>query len=199
MAQVFAENGVLNCRVTETERYAHITYFFNGGADNDHPCEQRVIVPSLKKTSLETSPEMSCFKVTDKFLRALEADENDVFIVNLAASDMVAHSGNLEKTIESVQFIDTCLGGIVGKIQELNGVAIITSDHGNCEEMADFLTGEPNSLHTSNPVSFHLIDEDSQDIKLRFNGALEDVAPTILGILGLEKPAEMTGRDLREF
>ena len=199
LAQVFAENGVLNCRVTETERYAHITYFFNGGADNDHPCEQRVIVPSLKKTSLETSPEMSCFKVTDKFLRALEADENDVFIVNLAASDMVAHSGNLEKTIESVQFIDTCLGGIVGKIQELNGVAIITSDHGNCEEMADLLTGEPNRLHTSNPVSFHLIDDDSKNIKLRFNGALEDVAPTILGILGLEKPAEMTGRDLREF
>ncbi len=199
LAQVFAENGVLNCRVTETEKYAHITYFFNGGADNDHQCEQRVIVPSLKKTSLETSPEMSCFKVTDKFLRALEADENDVFIVNLAASDMVAHSGNLEKTIESVQFIDTCLGGIVGKIQELNGVAIITSDHGNCEEMADLLTGEPNNLHTTNPVSFHLIDDDSQDIKLRFNGALEDVAPTILGILGLEKPVEMTGRDLREF
>ncbi len=199
LAQVFAENGVLNCRVTETEKYAHITYFFNGGAENERPCEQRVIVPSLKKNSVEMSPEMSCFKVTDKFLRALEANENDVFIVNLAASDMVAHSGNLEKTIESVQFIDTCLGGIIEKIQEVNGVAIITSDHGNCEEMADLLTGEPNNLHTINPVPFHLIDDNWQDLKLRVNGALEDVAPTILGILGLKKPVEMTGRDLREF
>jgi 2,3-bisphosphoglycerate-independent phosphoglycerate mutase len=199
LAQVFAENGVLNCRIAETEKYAHVTYFFNGGADYEHACEQRVIVPSLKKMSLEVSPEMSCFKVTDKFLRALEADENDVFIVNLAASDMVAHSGNLEKTIESVQFMDTCLGGIVEKIGEMNGVAIITSDHGNCEEMADLLTGEPNIAHTTNPVPFHLIDNHSSDVKLRSNGALEDVAPTILGILGLEKPVEMTGRDLREF
>jgi 2,3-bisphosphoglycerate-independent phosphoglycerate mutase len=199
LAQVFAENGILNCRVTETEKYSHITYFFNGGAENEHPCEQRLIVPSLKKTSAEMSPEMSCFKVTDKFLRALEANENDVFIVNLAASDMVAHSGNLEKTIESVQFVDTCLGGILEKLQEFNGVAIVTSDHGNCEEMADLLTGEPNNLHTTNPVPFHLIDNEWTDLKLRTNGALEDVAPTILGILGLEKPGEMTGRDLREF
>jgi 2,3-bisphosphoglycerate-independent phosphoglycerate mutase len=199
LAQVFAENGVLNCRVAETEKYAHVTYFFNGGVDNEHPCEQRIIVPSLKKMSLEVSPEMSCFKVTDKLLRALEADENDVFVVNLAASDMVAHSGNLERTIESVQYMDTCLGGIVEKIEEVGGVAIITSDHGNLEEMADLLTGEPNPAHTTNPVPFHLIDANAADAKLRTGGALEDVAPTILGILGLEKPAEMTGRDLREF
>jgi 2,3-bisphosphoglycerate-independent phosphoglycerate mutase len=199
LAQVFAENGVLNCRVAETEKYAHVTYFFNGGVEGEHPCEQRVIVPSLKKMSLEISPEMSCFKVTDKLLRALEADENDVFIVNLAAADMVAHSGNLEKTIESVQFMDTCLGGIVEKIEEVGGIAIITSDHGNVEEMADLLTGEPNIAHTVNPVPFHLIDTETQDLSLRTNGALEDIAPTILGILGLEKPAEMTGRDLREF
>jgi 2,3-bisphosphoglycerate-independent phosphoglycerate mutase len=199
LAQVFAENGVLNCRVAETEKYAHVTYFFNGGVDNEHPCEQRVIVPSLKKMSLEVSPEMSCFKVTDKFLRALEADENDVFIVNLAAADMVAHSGNLEKTIESVQFMDTCLGGIVEKIEETGAIAVITSDHGNIEEMADLLTGEPNNAHTMNPVPFHLIDANAAGVTLRNNGALEDVAPTILGILGLEKPAEMTGRDLREF
>lgn len=198
LAQVFAENGILNCRVAETEKYAHVTYFFNGGAEGEHPCEQRVIVPSLKKMSLEVSPEMSCFKVTDKLLRAFEANENDVFVVNLAAADMVAHSGNLEKTIESVQFMDTCLGSIVEKIQETGGIAVITSDHGNVEEMADLLTGEPNNLHTNNPVPFHLIDE-QYDVRLRTNGALEDVAPTILGILGLEKPAEMTGRDLREF
>jgi 2,3-bisphosphoglycerate-independent phosphoglycerate mutase len=199
LAQVFAENGILNCRVAETEKYTHVTYFFNGGAEGEHPCEQRVIVPSLKKMWLEISPEMSCFKVTDKLLRALEADENDVFVVNLAAADMVAHSGNLEKTIESVQYMDTCLGSIVEKIEEIGGVAIFTSDHGNVEEMADLLTGEPNHAHTINPVPFHLIDANATDTKLRTNGALEDVAPTILGILGLEKPMEMTGRDLREF
>ena len=199
MAKVFAENGVLNCRVTETEKYAHVTYFLNGGVDVEHPCEQRVLIPSLKSSACETQPEMQCFKVTDKLLRGLEAGENDVFIVNLAASDMVAHTGNLEKTIESVQFVDTCLGGILEKIRELKGVAIVTSDHGNCEEMADLLSGEPNNAHTINPVPFHLIDEHSVGVKLRAGGALEDVAPTILGILGIEKPPEMTGRDLREF
>jgi 2,3-bisphosphoglycerate-independent phosphoglycerate mutase len=198
MAKVFAENGVLNCRVTETERYAHVTYFLNGGIELEHPCEQRVFVQSLKNSACETQPEMQCFKITDKLLRGLEAGENDVFIVNLAATDMVAHTGNLEKTIEAVQFVDTCLGGILEKIRELNGVAIITSDHGNCEEMADLLTGEPNNSHTINPVPFHLVDEQASGLKLREGGALEDVAPTILGILGIEKPAEMTGRDLRE-
>ncbi len=199
LAKVFADNGVLNCRVAETEKYAHLTYFFNGGVELEHQCEQRVVVPSLKISAAEIQPEMSCFKITDKLLRALEAEENDVFIVNLAAADMVAHTGNLEKTIESVQFVDTCLGGILEKIRELEGVAVITADHGNCEEMADLLTGEPNSSHTSNSVPFHLIDERANDLKLRENGALEDVAPTILGILGIEKPSEMTGRDLREM
>ena len=198
LAKVFAENGVLNCRISETEKYAHVTYFFNGGAEIEHPCEQRIFVASLKNSAAETQPEMSCFKVTDKLLRALEAGENDVFICNLAAPDMVAHTGNLEKTIESVQFVDTCLGGILEKIKSLDGVAIITSDHGNCEEMADLLTGEPNSAHTANAVPFHLVDEQIGSLHLRENGALEDVAPTILGILGIEKPPQMTGKDLRE-
>ena len=197
LAKVFAENGILNCRVTETEKYAHLTYFFNGGVELEHQCEQRVLVPSPKPTTAETSPEMACFKVTDKFLRGLEAGENDVFIVNLAAPDMVAHTGNLEKTIEAVQFVDTCLGGILEKIRAIGGIAIITSDHGNCEEMADLLTGEPNNAHTANPVPFHFVDEKANGLKLRDGGALEDVAPTLLAILGIEKPVEMTGNDLR--
>ena len=199
LAQVFARNGILNCRITESEKYAHVTYFFNGGSEFENACEQRFIVPSLKKSDFETQPEMKCFKVTDKFLRAVEAGENDVFIVNLSAADMVAHTGNLEKTIEAVQFVDTCLGGILEKMREVNGVCLITSDHGNCEEMADLLTGEPNNAHTTNAVPFHLINETRNNLRLREAGALEDVAPTILGILGIEKPPEMTGRDLREF
>ena len=197
LAQVFAECGILNCRLTETEKYAHVTYFFNGGIESEHPCEQRVLVPSPKISIYETQPEMGCFKVTDALLRLLEAGENDVFIVNLAAADIIAHSGNLNKTIESVQFIDTCLGGILQKIRELDGIAMITSDHGNCEEMVNFENGETNNSHTKNPVPFHLVDERANGLRLRTDGALEDIAPTILGILGIDRPVEMTGRDLR--
>lgn len=199
LAKVFADNGVLNCRVAETEKYAHLTYFFNGGVELEHPCERRILVASPKINGYEAQPESACFKVTDRLLRGLEAGENDVFIANLAAPDLVAQTGNLEKTIEAVQFVDTCLGGIVEKIRELDGIAIITSDHGNCEEMADLLTGEPNKSPTANPVPFHLVDKRANGLKLRQGGALEDVAPTILGILEIEKPAEMTGKDLREI
>ncbi len=197
LAQIFAREGILNCRVTETEKYAHLTYFFNGGIDLEHACEQRVLVQSPKVSAYEVQPEMGCFKVTDKLLRGLEAGENDVFIVNLAAADIIAHGGNLNKTIEAVQFIDTCLGGILKKVREVNGVALITSDHGNCEEMVNLDNGEINNSHTKNPVPFHLVDEHANGTKLRSDGALEDVAPTILSILGIQKPEEMTGNDLR--
>lgn len=198
LAEVFAENGILNCRITETERYPHLTYFFNGGIEREHPCERRVLVNSPKTSISESQPEMSVFKVTDKLMRGLEAGENDVFIVNLAAADIVGGTGNLEKTIEAVQFVDTCLGGIIEKMHAMNGIALVTSSHGNCEEMADLTTGEPNSAPTDNRVPFHFVDERTDGLKLRGDGALEDIAPTILGILGIEKPPEMTGRDLRE-
>lgn len=198
LAEVFAENGVRNARIGETDKYAHITYFLNGGVESSHNGEHRVILPSLARSAVETMPELSCFKVTDSLLRSIDEGENDVFIVNIAAPDAVAHSGNLEKTIESVQFVDTCLGGIVDKIREKNGIAIFTSDHGNIEEMADVITGAPNNSHTSNQVPFHLIDESATGVTLRSDGALQDVAPTVLGILGLDKPHEMTGRDLRQ-
>ncbi|MCY7377695.1 MAG: 2,3-bisphosphoglycerate-independent phosphoglycerate mutase [Pyrinomonadaceae bacterium] len=198
LAEVLADHGILNCRVTETEKYAHLTYFFNGGVEREHPCERRILVNSPKTNASESQPEMSVFKVTDKVLRGLEAGENDVFIVNLAAADIVGSTGNLEKTIEAVQFVDTCLGGIIEKIKAVNGIALVTSSHGNCEEMADSTTGEPNNSPTVNDVPFHFVDEHANGLKLREDGALEDVAPTILGILGIEKPAEMTGRDLRE-
>jgi 2,3-bisphosphoglycerate-independent phosphoglycerate mutase len=141
---------------------------------------------------------MSAFKITDKLLRAIEENETDVFIVNFANTDMVGHTGMLDKTILACQYVDTCLGWITKAMRNARGTTLITADHGNAEQMIDPVTGQPHTAHTTNPVPFHLIDEDSKGVKLREGGALEDVAPTMLGLLGIEKPVEMTGRDLRE-
>jgi 2,3-bisphosphoglycerate-independent phosphoglycerate mutase len=199
LAEVFASLGVRNYRLAETEKYAHVTYFFNGGTEREFPSERRLLVPSPKVATYDMMPEMSAFKVTDKILRAVEENETDVFIVNFANPDMVGHTGNLAKTIEAVQYVDTCLGWITKALKTAKGRCLITADHGNCELMIDPTTGQPHTAHTSNPVPFHLIDDDSLGVKLRADGALEDVAPTMLGLLGLDKPEDMTGRDLREL
>ncbi|HUF02555.1 MAG TPA: 2,3-bisphosphoglycerate-independent phosphoglycerate mutase [Aridibacter sp.] len=196
LARVFADNGIYNCRVSEAERFRYVTQFFNGGSGGKHPCEQRIAVPTRPDPARE-APEMGSFKVTDRLLRGLDAGENEVFVVNLSAADIVAHSGNLERTVEAVQFVDTCLGGIVGKVLEVGGTAIVTADHGNIEQMIDPRTGKPDPHHTSNPVPFHLITSDPSSYHFRDNGALEDIAPTMLALLGLDRPEEMTGRDLR--
>jgi 2,3-bisphosphoglycerate-independent phosphoglycerate mutase len=198
LADVFAVNGVNNFRLAETEKYAHVTYFFNGGTEREFPHEKRLLVPSPKVATYDLVPEMSAFKITDKFLRAIEERETDVFVLNFANPDMVGHTGMLDKTIEACQHVDTCLGWIAKAMRGVRGTTLITADHGNAEQMIDLKTGEPHTAHTSNPVPFHLIDEDHYGVKLREDGALEDVAPTMLGLLGIEKPAEMTGRDLRE-
>jgi 2,3-bisphosphoglycerate-independent phosphoglycerate mutase len=199
LAEVFGNVGVRNFRLAETEKYAHVTYFFNGGVEKEYRCERRLLVPSQKIATYDLAPEMSAFKVTDKVLRAIDEGETDVFVINFANPDMVGHTGKLDKTIEAVQYVDTCLGWITKGIRRARGRTLITADHGNCEQMIDLTTGQPHTAHTSNPVPFHLIDEASRGVKLREGAALEDVAPTILGLLGLEKPAEMTGRDLREL
>jgi 2,3-bisphosphoglycerate-independent phosphoglycerate mutase len=198
LAGVFAVNGVNNFRLAETEKYAHVTYFFNGGTEREFPHEKRLLVPSPKVATYDLVPEMSAFKITDKLLRAIEEGETDVFIVNFANADMVGHTGKLDKAIEACQYVDTCLGWITKAVASAKGTTLITADHGNAELMIDPKTGEPHTAHTTNPVPFHLIDEGSIGAKLRGEGALEDVAPTMLGILGIEKPVEMTGRDLRE-
>jgi len=198
LAEVFAAAGVRNYRMSETEKYAHVTYFFNGGTEREFEHERRLLVPSPKVATYDLLPEMSAYKVTDKILRAVEENETDVFVINFANPDMVGHTGNLEKTIEAVQHVDTCLGWITKALGPRRGRAIITSDHGNCEQMLDPVTGQPHTAHTSNPVPFVLVDEASRGARLREGGGLEDLAPTMLGLLGLEKPAEMTGRDLRE-
>ena len=157
-----------------------------------------MLIPSPKVATYDLAPEMSAFKITDKLLRAIEGREADVFIVNYANPDMVGHTGKLDKTIEAVQYVDTCLGWITKAMKTARGTTLITADHGNAELMIDPKTGEPHTAHTTNPVPFHLIAEDSIGVKLRAGGALEDVAPTMLGLLGIEQPVEMTGRDLRE-
>lgn len=198
LAEVFGKSGVRNFRLAETEKYAHVTYFFNGGVEKEYPCERRLLVPSPKIATYDLQPDMSAFKLTDKVLRAIEEGETDVFIINFANPDMVGHTGKLKETIEACQYVDTCLGWITKGMRKARGRTLITADHGNCEQMIDLKTGHPHTAHTNNPVPFHLIDEASIGMKLRDGAALEDVAPTMLGLLNLEKPAEMTGRDLRE-
>ena len=198
LADVFAVNEVDNYRLAETEKYAHVTYFFNGGAEREFPHEKRLLVPSPKVATYDLVPEMSALKITDKFVRAVEQREADVFIVNFANTDMVGHTGKLDKTIEACQYVDTCLGWLTKAMRTARGTTLITADHGNAELMINPKTGEPHTAHTTNPVPFHLIDEDSIGVKLREGGALEDVAPTMLGIFGIKKPNEMTGKDLRE-
>jgi 2,3-bisphosphoglycerate-independent phosphoglycerate mutase len=187
LADVFAVGGIENYRMAETEKYAHVTYFFNGGAEREFPHEKRLLVPSPKVATYDLAPEMSAFKITDKLLRAIEGREADVFIVNFANPDMVGHTGKLDKAIEACQYVDTCLGWIMKAMRTARGTMLITADHGNAEMMIDPKTGEPHTAHTTNPVPFHLIDEGSLGVKLREGGALEDVAPTMIGLLGTGK------------
>jgi 2,3-bisphosphoglycerate-independent phosphoglycerate mutase len=199
LAEIWANIRVRNYRLAETEKYAHVTYFFNGGVEKEYPCECRLLVPSPKIATYDLQPKMSVFKVTDQVLRGIEDDQADVFVINFANPDMVGHTGKLDKTIEACQYVDICLGWITKAVRRAGGVTLITADHGNAEQMINPDTGQPHTAHTTNPVPLHLIDEASRGLKLREGGALEDVAPTILGLLGIAKPAEMTGRDLRDF
>jgi 2,3-bisphosphoglycerate-independent phosphoglycerate mutase len=199
LAEVWEKICVRNYRLAETEKYAHVTYFFNGGVEKEYGCEQRLLVPSPKIATYDLQPEMSGFKVADNALRGIEANDTDVYIINFANPDMVGHTGKLDKTIEACQFVDTCLGWITKGIRNARGITLITADHGNAEQMIDPKSGGPHTAHTLNPVPFHLIDEASRGLQLRAGGALEDVAPTMLGLLGNEKPEEMTGRDLRDL
>lgn len=198
LAEVWGREAVHNFRLAETEKYAHVTYFFNGGVEKEYPSERRLLVPSPKIATYDLQPEMSAFKVSKELLLAIEANETNIFVVNFANPDMVGHTGKLDKTIEACQHIDTCLGWITKAVRQARGVTLITADHGNAEQMINLETGEPHTAHTSNPVPFHLIDDAARGLELRTGGALEDVAPTILGLLDLKPPAEMTGRDLRQ-
>lgn len=196
LANVFAELEFRNLRVAETEKYAHVTYFFNGGIERPFPGEERTLVPSPKVPTYDLKPEMSAAGVADTVVHAIEKGEFDAIIMNFANADMVGHSGKLEATIKAVETVDDCLGRIFQSLRPRGGAWIITADHGNAETMIDPVTGGPHTYHTTNPVPLILLCEDGKT-QLRSGGSLRDIAPTLLGVLGADEPREMTGADLR--
>ena len=185
--------GYTQLRLAETEKYAHVTFFFNGGREEPYKGESRILVPSPKVATYDLKPEMSAYEITDKALEAIESKKYDVIIMNFANGDMVGHTGNMEKTIEAVEAVDTCVGKIVSKLEELDGEAIITADHGNCEYMLDLKTGEPITSHSTFDVPMIVV---SNRVKSVVNGRLCDLAPTLLTLMGEKIPDEMTGISL---
>jgi 2,3-bisphosphoglycerate-independent phosphoglycerate mutase len=196
LAQVFVELQYRNLRCAETEKYAHVTYFFNGGVEKPFDGEERILVASPKVATYDLKPEMSAAGITDTIVNAIEKGEFDAIIMNYANADMVGHSGKLEATIKAVEAVDAGLGRIYQAVKPRGGAWIITADHGNAETMVDPNTGGPHTYHTTNPVPFICVTENDA-LKLSPGGALRDIAPTMLGILGEAAPADMTGRDLR--
>ena len=199
LANVFAEQKLRNLRVAETEKYAHVTYFFNGGIERAYPGEERLLVPSPKVATYDLKPEMNAEGIADTVVKAIEDGTFDILIINFANADMVGHSGRLEAAVRAVEAVDAGLGRIYAALTRVGGGMIVTADHGNAEMMIDPSTGGPHTYHTTNPVPFLIVVPDSPSIRLREGGSLRDIAPTLLGICGIPQPAEMTGSDLRSL
>ena len=196
LANVFAELNFRNLRIAETEKYAHVTYFFNGGIEKPFGGEERILVPSPRVATYDLKPEMSAEGITDNVVKVIEKGEFDAIVMNFANADMVGHSGKLEAAIKAVETVDACLGRIYQTLKPRGGAWVITADHGNAETMIDPETGGPHTYHTTNPVPFILVSED-EHATLRRDGALQDISPTLLGLLGVPQPPDMTGKDLR--
>ncbi len=197
LANVMAQMNMRNLRVAETEKYAHVTYFFNGGVEQPFPGEDRALVQSPKVATYDLKPEMSAAGIADTVVKAVEDGSFDVIIVNFANADMVGHSGKIEPTIKAVETVDACLGRIETAVRAKSGAMLITADHGNAEMMIDPVTGGPHTAHTTNPVPFIVVADNSQKFTLKSGGSLRDISPTILGMLNVPEPKEMTGSDLR--
>jgi 2,3-bisphosphoglycerate-independent phosphoglycerate mutase len=195
LANVMAAENWKNLRVAETEKYAHVTYFFNGGNEKAYPGEEREMVQSPKVATYDLMPEMSAGGVASVVVRALELRAFDVIVMNFANADMVGHSGKMEPTVRAVETVDGCLSEIYAALRRVGGRWVITADHGNAETMIDPVTKGPHTYHTTNPVPFIVVDEERRG--LRSGGSLQDIAPTMLAMLGVGLPKEMTGRDLR--
>ena len=197
LANVMADADLRNLRVAETEKYAHVTYFFNGGVEQPFKGEDRELVPSQKVATYDLAPEMSAAGIADAVVKAIEGKTFDVVIVNFANADMVGHSGKIPPTIKGVETVDACLGRIEAALKRSGGAMIVTADHGNAEQMIDPATGGPHTAHTTNPVPMIVVSEDAARFNLRPDGSLQDISPTVLGMLHIPQPKDMKGHDLR--
>ena len=196
LGEIVSKNGGKQLRIAETEEYAHVTFFFNGGEEKQYKGEDRILVPSPKVETYDMKPEMSAYEVTQKVVEAINSEKYNCIILNYANPDMVGHTGSLSAAIKAVEAVDECVGKVITAIESQKANLIITADHGNAEQMIDYKTGEPHTAHTTNLVPLILISE-RENVKLR-EGKLADIAPTLLELMGLEKPKEMTGESLIE-
>lgn len=193
--EFLAKNGLKQARLAETEKYAHVTFFFNGGVEEPNEGEDRILVKSPKVATYDLKPEMSAYEVCDKLVDAIQSGKYDVIIINFANPDMVGHTGVEAAAIQAIEAVDVCVGRAVDAVKETGGQMFICADHGNAEQLIDEETGEPFTAHTTNPVPFILVNADPA-YKLREGGCLADIAPTLIELMGMEQPAEMTGKSL---
>jgi 2,3-bisphosphoglycerate-independent phosphoglycerate mutase len=197
IGEVFAEHGFKQLRIAETEKYPHVTFFMNGGREVQFPGEERILIPSPKIATYDLKPEMSAFEVTDRLVEAVQSGTFDLIIVNYANADMVGHTGVMDAAVKAVEAVDTCLGRLRAAVDAAGGVLIITADHGNIEQMKDPVTGGPHTAHTLLDVPIIVVNARIGSFSLR-NGRLADVAPTLLDLVGFQKPPQMTGNSLIE-
>ena len=191
-----AAHQMKQARIAETEKYAHVTFFFNGGVEEPNEGETRILVNSPKDVATyDLKPQMSAYEVCDKLVDAIKSQEYDVIIINFANPDMVGHTGVQDAAVKAVEAVDSCVGRAVDAIKEVDGVLFICADHGNAEQLLDYETGAPFTAHTTNPVPFILVNADPA-CKLREGGCLADIVPTLIELMGMEQPAEMTGKSL---
>lgn len=195
LGEVVSNLGKNQLRIAETEKYAHVTFFFNGGKEEPYENEDRILVPSPKEVpTYDLKPEMSCYTVTEKLTEAIRSGKYDLVVANFANPDMVGHTGVLSAAIKAIEVVDECMGKVVDAVESMHGNLFILADHGNADIMIDEKTGEPYTAHTTNPVPFILVSEEKH--KLREGGCLADVAPTLLELMGIPQPKEMTGKSL---
>ena len=192
--EYISKKGLKQLRIAETEKYAHVTFFFNGGEEKQYEGEDRILVPSPKVETYDLKPEMSAYEVTDKVIEAIKSEKYDSIILNYANPDMVGHTGSIDAAVKALETINDCVAKVVEAVKSVDGVLLITADHGNAEQMIDYKTGEPHTAHTTNPVPLAVVGLPGNK-KVR-EGRLADLAPTMLDIMGLEKPDEMTGESL---
>src|SRR6185312_478936 len=195
LGEIVATAGLKQLRMAETEKYAHVTFFLNGGEETPYPGEDRILVPSPKVATYDLKPEMSAYEVTDRLVAAIEGGKYDLIVVNFANTDMVGHTGDLAAAIKAVEAVDRCLGRVRDALKKVGGAMLVTADHGNAELMEDPVTHEPHTAHTLNRVPLVLVNGPGGDVRLR-DGQLADIAPTILALMGLPQPKEMSGQPL---